>query len=152
MKLNTYVITFLILISLVTLTFCKHSNKTNTNNKPLKPALFDLEFLNHLNGKSPTEVKLFENQAFKKHLKKLIGTQFNLLIEAWNLETPIEVNNNIFVSEGCRTHACDYTNFIIVVDLTKHIMHVGIKKEGNIKIYSEDGSKSQRIYEWAKNN
>ena len=67
MKLNTYVITFLILISLVTLTFCKHSDKTNTNNKPLKPALFDLEFLNHLNGKSPTEVKLFENQ-FSKNI------------------------------------------------------------------------------------
>jgi len=125
------------------------SAKTATDNSTSN----NLDFLKKLNGKYPYEVKLLDNTAFTQRLKKLLGnSRYNFLKETWAVETPMEFANNIFVASGCQAHFCGSTNFIIVVDFSNNVMYAGIRKEYNVKTYSEDGSNSSKVSEWANGN
>jgi hypothetical protein len=108
-----------------------------------------LDFLKDLNGKSCLKY-LLDNLAFKKRLMHLIGNRYKSLKIIAAVESPVMVNNNIVIIEGCQAHNCNMTNVIVVIDLSKNIMYAGIKKEGQIKTYSEDGSSSSEIADWAK--
>ena len=110
--------------------------------------LDNLDFLKRLNGKYPYHVKLLDNSALAKRLIKLLGnSRYNFLKENWDVETPMEFKNNIFVASACQAHACGYTEFIIVFDFSKNVMYASIREEGNVRTYSEDGSYSQEINE-----
>jgi len=134
------------------------SAKTITENSTVKqqpdnPTSNNLDFLKKLNGKYPYEVKLFDNSALMQRLKKLLGdSRYNFLKETWAVETPIEFANNIFVASGCQAHNCGSTNFIIAVDFSNNVMYAGIREEDKVKTYSEDGSNSPKVNEWANGN
>jgi hypothetical protein len=109
----------------------------------------NLDFLKKLNGKYAGEVGLLNNSALMQRLKKLLGTsRYNFLKETWAVERPMEFTNNIFVASGCQAHFCGFTNFIIVVDFSTNVMYAGIREDGNVKTYSEDGSNSSKVNEW----
>lgn len=110
----------------------------------------NLDFLKNLDGKYPYEVKLLDNPALKKRLEDLLGSRFTFLKDTWAVETPIEIKNNVFVATGCQAHNCSSTNFIIVVDLTKNVIYAGVREEDKVKTYSEDGTSSLQLTEWAK--
>lgn len=96
---------------------------------------------------------MLENGEFTQRLRKLLGTsRYNFLKETWNVETPIEFENNIFVASACQAHNCASTNFIITVDFTNNVMYAGIREEDKVKIYSEDGSRSIIVSDWANEN
>ena len=117
------------------------SNSTSSN----------LDFLKKLNGKYPHDVTLLDNSALTDRLKKLISnSRFTFLKATWELESPMEFKNNIFMATGAQAHNAGSTNFIIVYDFTTNIMYAGIREEDKVKTYSEDGSNSQKINEWAK--
>jgi hypothetical protein len=120
------------------------SGKNNSDN-PLE----NLEFLKDLDGKSLYEAKLLDNPVFKKRLTNLVGNRYEF-IKKLEVETPITVTNNIFITKRCRAHNCANTNVITVVDLSKNTMYVGIREETNVKTYSDDGGSSQEIIDWAK--
>jgi len=129
------------------------TSKTTTDNSTIKQpdnsTLNNLDFLKKLNGKYPYDVKLFNNSALMQRLKKLLGnSRFNFLKETWAVETPMEFTNNIFVASACQAHACAYTEFIIVYDFSNNVMYAGIREEGKVKTYSEDGSNSPIVNEW----
>lgn len=134
------------------------SAKTATDNSTVRQqsdnsTSNNLDFLKKLNGKYPYEVKLLDNTAFTQRLKKLLGnSRYNFLKETWAVETPMEFANNIFVASGCQAHNCGSTNFIIVVDFSNNVMYAGIREEDNVKTYSEDGSNSSKVSEWANGN
>jgi flagellar biosynthesis component FlhA len=136
----------------------KESAKTKTDNQTTKQQQANistsenLEFLKNLNGKYPDEVKLLDNPALIKRLKKLLGNRFKFLKETWAVESPIKIKDNIFVASGCQAHNCGSTNFIIVVDLSKNVMLAGVREEDQVKTYSEDGSSCQQLLEWANRN
>ncbi|MBN1637791.1 MAG: hypothetical protein JW866_02405, partial [Ignavibacteriales bacterium] len=115
-----------------------------------EPTLGNLEYLREFNGKYPYEVNLFDNQDFTDRLKNLLGSRYDFLISTWAVEFPIEVNNDIFVASACEAHNCDATNFIIVVDFSSNVMYAGIREEYNVETYSEDGSNSSQINNWAR--
>ena len=130
----------------------KSSNQKNKNqtSEQLISESDNIEFLKEFNGKYPYEVKLLENSIIKKRLKNLIGDRFLFLKKTWAVETPMEIINNIFVASACEAHNCNMTNFIIAVNMTENIMYVGIREEGKIKTYTEDGSKfPEQIQEWS---
>ena len=72
--------------------------------------------------------------------------------ETWGVGEPIKVENNTFIASECQKHNCYRRKYIIVVDLLKNIMYVGIKEDDSIKTYSEDGSNSTYLKEWEPNN
>lgn len=54
------------------------------------------------------------------------------------------------MSEACEAHNCDATNFIIVYDSSNDILYAGIREEYQVETYSDDGSKSKEIEQWAR--
>jgi hypothetical protein len=109
----------------------------------------NLDFLKSTNGKYPYEIKLLKNPILTQRLKKLIGNRYNFLKDTWAVENPIEVKDNIFVAYGCQAHNCGSTNFIIIIDFYKDAMYAGIRENDNVKIYSEDGSDSRKLNDFA---
>ncbi len=111
-----------------------------------------LEFLKNFNGKYPSDVKLLDNPLIQARLNKLLAGRFDFLKETWSIENQIQVNNNIFVASACEAHNCDNTNFIIVADLSKNIMYAGIREEGKVTKYAEDGGSNAELNKWAEGN
>ncbi|TFV94719.1 hypothetical protein E4S40_11970 [Algoriphagus kandeliae] len=126
----------------------------NQESNPSENIVVDsLQFLKDLNEKYPYDVKLFENSAFTERLKNLLGPErFTFLIETWAVEMPIEYDNELFIAQACQKNNCDTTNFIILYDTSKMIMHVGIRENDEAKIYSEEGDAPQLLKDWANNN
>lgn len=124
------------------------SSELQTNNSLVE----NLDNLKKLNGKYPYEVKLLQNPVLTKRLKNLLKGRYKFLKETWAVETPIEVNNDIFVASGCQQHNCGNTNFIIVVDFSKDVLYAGIREEQVVKVYSEDGSSNSEIIKWGNDN
>jgi hypothetical protein len=113
----------------------------------------NLNFLKEFNGKYAYEVKLFEYPLLRKRIKQLLDkSRFEFLINAWKVENPIEIEDNIFMATACEQHNCYATNFILVVDLSKDVLTVGIREENEVEIYSEDKSQSKRIIDWVNRN
>jgi|SRR5690554_1652445 len=107
-----------------------------------------LNFLKKLNGKYPSEVEIFENKNFKDRLKSVLGSKYIYLIETWGPETPIEINENFFISEACQKHNCYNTNFIIIYNYEKDIIEIGIREDMKISVYSDGVKKSNILTDW----
>lgn len=110
----------------------------------------DHVFLKNLQGRYPKEVKLFDNPIFGRRLKTLLGHRYYFLVEAWNVETPIEYNNNEFIASACQVNNCDKTGFIIVFNFSEDVMYVGIREGDMIKTYSENGRHNIQVEEWVE--
>ena len=80
------------------------------------------------------------NPIMEKGLKRLTADRFNFLKKYFDVQIPIVVKNNLFIAEGCKAHECPQINFILIVDLTKDVLYVGIRDDVNVKTFSEDGS------------
>jgi hypothetical protein len=124
-------------------------NQLSVHTKFDNPKANSLDGLKKLNGRYSFEARLFDNVAFTYRLKKLIGNRYNFLKENWTVTTPMEFSNDIFVAEGCKAHFCNQTNFIVVYDFPSDVMYAGIRDKNNVKIYSDDGTTTSRITEWA---
>ena len=130
-----------------------YKNNKNEITKRQKPQTQsdDISFLKNFDGKYSHEVKFLENSVIKERLKRLIGDRFTFLEKTWAVETPMEIKNNFFIASACEAHNCNMTNFIVVVDINKNVMYAGVREEGRIKTYSEDGSKiPAQINEWSQ--
>ncbi len=110
----------------------------------------NLDFLNSYAGKYPSEINLLENKILRKRLVDLLPIDRLELIESLTVETPIEIENNIFKASGCQQHNCDATNYILIVDLKKDILYVGIKEEYNFKLYPENDKNSYELNKWVQ--
>lgn len=112
-----------------------------------------LAYLWTYENKYPFDVHLFEDTLFTKRVKKLIGNHnYRYLVDHWDVETPITIDKGLFIVSGCKAHTCNETNFIIVIDPTKDIMNVGIRKNRAVSVYTEDGIYSSPVKKWAEND
>lgn len=127
------------------------SNQRNFNEGNIEsPNTTNVDFLKEFNGKYPYEVDLLNNKIINKRLKSLIGDKFRFLKKTWAVENPMEIRNNIFVASACEAHNCNMTNFILVIDMLKNIMYVGIRKEGQVSTYAESGNNfPEQIQLWS---
>lgn len=110
----------------------------------------NLDFLNKLDKKYPYEIKLFDNPILKNRLKKMLGSQYDFMQIIWEVETPIEITNGLFYAWGMQAHSGGDPSAVLMADINKNILYVGIRKDEQVKIYTEDGSKApQRLQDWA---
>lgn len=116
------------------------------------PRTTELDFLKEYKDKYPYDVELFENTVFHNRLQKLLGDRCEFLISNFDVQTPIELVDTQFFCEACQTHNCGYlgTGSIIVYDFSNDVMSVGIREEGKVQTYSENGEIPHRINEWAE--
>jgi hypothetical protein len=123
------------------------AKEIQTNNTKVQ----NIEYYKNLRGKYPYEVKLLDNPILANRLKALLKGRYKFLKETWAVESPIEINNNIFVASGCQQHNCGSTNFIIAIDLSSDILYVGVREDQIVKLYSEDESSNEELIKWANN-
>lgn len=133
------------------------STTTKVDTAILKPVQSgvpnELAFLAEWNGKYPYDVKLLDNAILKKRLMKMLGAKYKFLKSIWDVETPIEINNNLFYAWAMQTHSGGDPGAVIMADLEKNVLYVGIRENAHVKIYSEDGSQApQKLLDWSKEN
>lgn len=104
----------------------------------------ELTFLNKLNGIYPYEVKLLDNPILKKRLMNMIGNDYAYIKSIWETQTPIKIEDGIFFSQAMQAHSGGNPSASIVVDLNNDVIYVGIRRNGKVEFYSEDGSKSPK--------
>ena len=128
--------------------------KIDTNAvQPATSVKNELSFLADLNGQYPYQVKLLNNPVLKRRLTKMLGSRFQFLKSIWNVETPIEINNNLFYAWAMQTHSGGDPSAVIMADLSKNVLYVGIRENGKTKIYSEDRTEApQKLKDWSKEN
>ncbi len=112
----------------------------------------EFAYLRDYAGKYPAEVKLLEDTRLKPRLLKMMGDRFSFMEKYWAVEMPLEIKGNMFVANACMAHNCGITDFIIVVDLAKGLVYSGIREEGKVNLYAEDGSGNIEIDNWVTGN
>lgn len=146
---NGSLLTILCILHLVNTTAASLSNvRTSHWRVPSSQKSGSLEYLKTLNGKYAHNVKLLGSNPLTKRVKALLKTRYSFLKKRWVVETPIEVEDFTFKAYSYQQHNCDNVNFIIVVDLRKDVVYVGVKENDSVKVYSEDGSDNSTVREW----
>lgn len=120
--------------------FIKPKNKIINKN--------DLEFLKKYNNQYSFDFEMLKIKELRNRIIQLVGEDNFKFMDNLTGSTPVEINNNRFscwiykANDGCCNHS------IIEVDLIKNILYVGVCKDLNYKLYSEDGSSSKKLKEW----
>ena len=102
---------------------------------PVKTSLPDS--LRKMKGKYPVNVKLLEMPELSARLKKLLGGEFAKMKKYWNVESPIEIEDDILMTTGCEAHNCGANRYDLVVDL----------KNDNINVFHEEDSGTKHFFE-----
>ncbi|MDO6437782.1 hypothetical protein Q4534_10205 [Cyclobacterium sp. 1_MG-2023] len=110
----------------------------------------ELTFLKTFNEKYPYEIKLLEEPVIKNRLEKMLGPQYATLKSIWEVETPITIVNGMFYAWGMQAHSGGDPGAVLMADLNKNVLYVGIRKKEDEQFYSEDGSPiPQKLQDWA---
>ncbi len=111
-----------------------------------------LAFLNELNGKYMFEVNIFDNPVMKQRLQKLVGKEFiPLKTQLFGVVGPYEVKNGMFYFWGMVPHSGGDPGALIMADITKDILYVGIRRNKKIQYFKETETQlPQRMIEWSK--
>lgn len=112
----------------------------------------DLSFLNKLNGQYTDAFWNIDKPVFYKRIKKLLNNYFETLREICCVESPIEIKDNKLIATACESHNCNSTNYIVIVDILKNKIYVGLRKDDQIKTFTEDGHTPQEMKDWIKNS
>lgn len=125
-------------------------NKKSSPNNQSNSQDDELDFMMAWKGKYPYEVKPFENPILKKRLGLMLGNKFNYLKSIWEVETPIEIENKMLYAFGMQAHSGGDPGGVLMADISKNVLYVGIRKDTKASIYSEDGSTApKKLKEWA---
>lgn len=110
----------------------------------------ELSFLNAFDKKYPYEIKLLDKPVIKRRLEEMLGPQYAFVKSIWEVETPISITNGMFYAWGMKAHSGGDPGAVLMADLNKNVLYVGIRKNKDEKFYSEDGSKvPQKLQDWA---
>ncbi len=103
--------------------------------KPSKEASTLIPMLRKSAGKYPYEIKLIENADLKARLTKLLGKDFADFKANFSVQSPIEIEGDIFKSGACQAHNCG-NNYFLFVDL----------KNDNINVFHIDNDMEKKHY------
>ena len=110
----------------------------------------ELSFLKAYNKKYPYEISLLDKPVIKKRLEVMLGPQYAFIKGIWEVESPITITNGIFFAWGMQAHSGGDPGAVLMADLNKNVLYVGIRKNNDEKFYSEDGSDvPQKMKDWA---
>lgn len=128
------------------------NDKSSTSQPDVSSQSSDLNFLLPFNKKYGFEVELLDHPVLESRLEKLLGaSEWEFLQDIWQVETPIEIENNMFYAWAMEKHSAGDPSAVIMADISKNILYVGIRKDGKVKFYTENNSPvPQRLKKWAE--
>lgn len=104
---------------------------------PTQPAAGFIDVLKKAKGRYPYQVKLLDISDLNARLKKLLGSNFAAMKKYWNVETPIEIENDILMTSGCEAHNCSSNHYLLFIDL----------KNDDINVYHVEDNVTKHFYE-----
>ena len=113
------------------------ANSPKPSATPATPSFVDI--LKKSKGKYPNQVKLLDIPDLNARLKKLLGGEFASMKKFWNVESPIEIENDILMTTGCEAHNCGSNHYFLFVDLKNDDINVYHQEETGTKHYYERG-------------
>lgn len=84
----------------------------------------NLAFLTEWVGKYPKEVDLFKLNILTSRLQQMMGAQYDSLVANWNTETPIQLEDSVIHTSGCRAHDCPGDSYDLYIDLADNNINV----------------------------
>ncbi len=108
---------------------------------PVDPNRESLDFLRDLEGKYPFDSKLFTTEPMKSRLEKLMAHKYMDFIQRMEVQVPIRIEGDLAIMQGLMTHGGGTEEAMLIVDLPKNLMWVGILENGEkVTHLNEDGN------------
>lgn len=98
-----------------------------------------IDILKKSKGKYPYQIKLLEMPDLSARLKKLLGSDFAPMKKFWNVESPVEIENDIVMTGGCEAHNCGSNHYLLFIDLKNDDINVYHLEDSGTKHYYERG-------------
>jgi|LakMenEpi03Aug12_release.lakeMendotaPanAssembly.Ray.scaffolds.fasta_scaffold1140138_1 hypothetical protein len=108
----------------------------------------NLDYLKRYNNQYAFDFDLLKNPKLKERIIQLIGNENFKFMDDLTGSTPAELKNNRFSCWIYKAHDACCNHSIIDIDFKKNILYVGICINHDYKLYSEDGSSSEKLKEW----
>lgn len=85
------------------------------------------------------DLDIFSNQEFTNRIKKLVGEDYDEILENFNTETPVVSSEDVYKFTGCREHDCPSYFTTILYDAKNDNFNVLIDQNGKVKVFDEKG-------------
>ncbi len=110
----------------------------NVVNKHIVPTT-SLEFVEKWNGKTAMDAGMFEDSTLEKRLEDLLGSEYSFFKENWNVQTPIEKEQNIYSASGCKQNDCSSYYSVVYFDVKNNNINVLIRRGIHSRLFTENG-------------
>lgn len=97
----------------------------------------ELGFMVTYQGKYAGQEKLFENEVLAARLKQLDRFNYDAMLQRWNTETPIEIEEGILHMSGCKAHDCPSSAYEFFLDVENDNINIYNFRSNMLRIYKE---------------
>jgi|GEM_PF-6467651 hypothetical protein len=103
--------------------------------------LASLYFLRSYKGEYPQDIQLLAKSPLKERLIALVGKEKQTwMLANLNVSTPVEIEHNWMYTWGMKANEGGDPGMVIMADLSRNVLYVGIKNKGDNGFYSDDNS------------
>jgi len=99
----------------------------------------ELGFMVTYEGKYAGQEKLFENEVLAARLKNLDRFNYDAMLQRWNTETPIVIEEGILHMSGCKQHDCPSSAYDFFLDLENDNINIYNFRSNMLRLYQESG-------------
>lgn len=99
----------------------------------------ELGFMATYVGKYAGQEKLFENETLAARLKGLDRFNYDAMLQRWNTETPIVIEEGILHMSGCKQHDCPSSAYDFFLDLENDNINIYNFRSNMLRLYQEKG-------------
>jgi hypothetical protein len=99
----------------------------------------ELGFMVTYEGKYAGQENLFEQEVLAARLKGLDRFNYEAMLERWNTETPIVIEDGVLHMSGCKAHDCPSSAYDFFLDLENDNINIYNFRENMLRIYDEKG-------------
>lgn len=94
--------------------------------------------LNDLTDKSVIGTQFLTKSSLAPRLQKLLGPDYNQMVEYWNTETPFEKQENVLHAWGCKKHDCSTYSYDLFIDVKNNKINVYKFEKSKLTVFKED--------------
>lgn len=99
----------------------------------------ELGFMVTYEGKYAGQEKLFENEVLAARLRKLDRFNYDAMMERWNTETPVMIEDGVVHMSGCKAHDCPSAAYDFFWDIESDNINIFNFRGNMLRIYQEKG-------------
>ncbi len=99
----------------------------------------ELGFMVTYVGKYAGQEKLFENEVLAARLKSLERFNYEAMLQRWNTETPIVMEEGILHMSGCKAHDCPSSAYDFFLDVENDNINIYNFRSNMLRLYQESG-------------